>query len=62
MNKMQRARIILKDTDDISLRRIAMVSGVPLPMLIGENVKGLNSSGTQEKTSFNEMIELLSFF
>lgn len=49
----------LKDADDISLRRVAMVSGIPLPMLIGENVKGLNSAGTQEKTSFNEMIELL---
>ncbi len=49
----------LKDADDISLRRVAMVSGIPLPMLIGENVKGLNASGTQEKTSFNEMIELL---
>ncbi len=49
----------LKDADDISLRRIAMVSGIPLPMLVGENVKGLNSAGTQEKTSFNEMIELL---
>lgn len=49
----------LKDADDISLRRVALVSGIPLPMLIGENVKGLNASGTQEKTSFNEMIELL---
>jgi hypothetical protein len=49
----------LKDADDISLRRVAMVSGIPLPMLIGENVKGLNASGTQEKTAFNEMIELL---
>ena len=35
----------LKDADDISLRRLAMVTGIPLPMLIGENVKGLNSSG-----------------
>lgn len=49
----------LKDADDISLRRIALVSGIPLPMLVGESVGGLNSSGTQEKTSFNEMIELL---
>ncbi len=49
----------LRDADDISLRRVAMVSGIPLPMLIGENVKGLNASGEQEKTSFNEMIELL---
>ena len=49
----------LRDADDISLRRVAMVTGIPLPMLIGENVKGLNSAGQQEKTAFNEMIELL---
>jgi len=49
----------LKDTDDISLRRLALVTGIPLPMLVGENVKGLNSSGQQEKTTFNEMIEIL---
>jgi len=47
----------LKDADDISLRRVAMVSGIPVPMLVGENVKGMNSSGEQEKTTFNEMIE-----
>jgi phage-related protein (TIGR01555 family) len=49
----------LKEADDISLRRIALVTGIPLPMLVGESVGGLNSAGTQEKTSFNEMIELL---
>ena len=49
----------LKEADDISLRRIALVTGIPLPMLVGESVVGLNSAGTQEKTSFNEMIELL---
>ena len=49
----------LKEADDVSLRRIALVTGIPLPMLVGESVGGLNSAGTQEKTSFNEMIELL---
>ena len=49
----------LKDADDISLRRISLVSGIPLPMLVGESVGGLNSTGDQEKTSFNEMIEIL---
>jgi len=47
----------LSEVDNISLRRVAMVTGIPLPMLIGENVKGLNSAGQQEKTAFNEMIE-----
>ena len=49
----------LKDADDISLRRIALVTGIPLPMLVGEQVGGLGSSGDQEKTSFNEMLEIL---
>jgi hypothetical protein len=49
----------LKDADDISLRRIALVTGIPLPMLVGEQVEGLGSSGDQEKTSFNEMLEIL---
>ena len=49
----------LKEVNEMALRRIALVSSIPMPMLIGENVKGLNSSGTQEKTMFNEMIELV---
>lgn len=46
----------LKDADDISLRRIALVTGIPLAMLVGESVGGLNSVGTQEKNTFNEML------
>jgi len=49
----------LSEVDTISLRRLAMVTGIPLALLIGENVKGLNSTGKQEKTIFNEMIESL---
>jgi hypothetical protein len=43
--------------DQITLRRLAMVTGIPLAILIGENVKGLNSTGDTEKQVFNEMIE-----
>lgn len=49
----------LDGVDQITLRRLAMVTGIPLSILIGENVKGLNSTGTVEKQVFNEMIETL---
>lgn len=42
--------------DQMSLRRLAMVTDIPLPMLVGENVQGLNSSGTIELQSFNWML------
>lgn len=47
----------LADVDTISLRRLALVSGIPLAVLVGENVKGLNSTGENEKLAFQEMIE-----
>lgn len=47
----------LAEADQITLRRLAMVTGVPLAMLIGENVKGLNSTGDNERLIFQEMIE-----
>jgi hypothetical protein len=49
----------LSETDTITLRRIAMVTGIPLAVLIGENVKGLNSSGDNEMMIFQDMIETL---
>ena len=49
----------LSETDTITLRRIAMVTGIPVSELIGENVKGLNSTGDNEKTSFNSTISSL---
>lgn len=42
--------------DEMSLRRLAMVTNIPLPMLVGENVQGLNSSGTTELATFNWML------
>lgn len=49
----------LSETDTITLRRLAMVTGIPLALLIGENVRGLNSSGEQERAAFQDMIETL---
>jgi len=47
----------LADVDTISLRRLALVTGIPLALLVGENVKGLNSSGDQERVAFQDTIE-----
>ena len=49
----------LSDADQITLRRLAMVTGIPLAILVGESVRGLNSTGDTEKQVFNEMIETL---
>lgn len=49
----------LADVDQISLRRLAMVTGIPLSILVGENVKGLNASGDNESKTFQDMIETL---
>jgi len=49
----------LSETDNITLRRLAMVTGIPLAILIGENVKGLNSTGDNEMRVFQDTIETL---
>ena len=51
----------MNDIDTFSLRRLAMVTGIPLALLVGENVKGLNSTGDQERASFQDMIETLQY-
>lgn len=51
----------LADVDQITLRRLAMVTGIPLPVLVGEAVKGLNSSGDTERQTFQDTIENLQF-
>ena len=51
----------LADVDQITLRRLALVTSIPLPILIGESVKGLNSSGSQERQSFQDMTENLQY-
>ena len=49
----------LKDINDNSLRRVAMVTDIPLAILIGENVKGLNSTGDNELKIFQDAIKNL---
>ena len=47
----------LADGDQISLRRLSVVTSIPEPMLVGESVKGLNSSGKTERMVFLDMTE-----
>ena len=47
----------LGEVSDMALRRLAMVTGIPISFLIGENVKGLNSTGDNERQVFQDMIE-----
>lgn len=49
----------LQESDLITLRRIALVSAIPLTILLGEGAKGLNNDNDTEKQVFNEMIEAL---
>lgn len=49
----------LAEADQITLRRLAMVTGIPLAILVGESVKGLNSTGDSERQVFQDMIESL---
>ncbi|MFT6834383.1 MAG: hypothetical protein ACJA0H_000411 [Francisellaceae bacterium] len=49
----------LAETDIISLRRLAMVTGLPITVLVGEGAKGLNSAGLQERQTFRDTIEQL---
>lgn len=46
----------LSEVDQITLRRLAMVTGIVLPILIGENVKGLNSTGDNESKIHQQML------
>lgn len=51
----------LDKVDNVSLRRLAMVTSIPLPLLVGESVGGLNSTGAQERQSFQDMTEALQY-
>jgi len=46
----------LKEMDDTSLRRLSLVTGIPVPILVGENVKGLNATGENERQVLNDTI------
>lgn len=47
----------LSEADQITLRRLAMVTGIPIAILVGESVKGLNSTGDSEMKVFQDNTE-----
>ncbi len=47
----------LKEVDDVSLRRLAFVTGIPVSILVGDNNKGLGSSGDNDQKTFNDTIQ-----
>lgn len=49
----------LADADQITLRRLAMVSGISLTALVGESPKGMNATGDNERAMDQDMIEAL---
>lgn len=49
----------LQETDMITLRRLAMVTSIPVAILVGESVKGLNATGANEMETFYIAIENL---
>lgn len=51
----------LDAVDNITIRRLALVTSIPVPILVGESVQGLNSTGNQERQSFQDMVEALQF-
>jgi hypothetical protein len=49
----------LAESDMITLRRLAMVTGLPLSWLVGEAARGLNSTGEGERQVLMQTIETL---
>lgn len=49
----------LAEADQITLRRLALVTGIPLSVLVGENVRGLNSTGDNEMAVWQGTVEAL---
>lgn len=47
----------LAESDMITLRRLAMVTGIPLSWLVGEAANGLNSTGDGERQVLKQTIE-----
>ena len=46
----------LDKVDNITLRRLAMMTGIPLSILVGEAVNGLNATGDSEREVMNDTI------
>lgn len=49
----------LQEINEMSLRRLAMVTGIPLSNLVGEAVRGLNATGDNEYVALMDMIKQL---
>lgn len=49
----------MSETNNFTLQRIALVTGIPLPFLVGESIKGLNSTGDHEMTIMSSTITSL---
>ena len=49
----------LDKVDNVTLRRLAMVTGLGMTILIGEQASGMNSSGQEERQGFQDTIENL---
>lgn len=49
----------LSDGDQITLRRLALVCGIPLAIMVGESPKGLNATGESERLIMQDMLETL---
>jgi len=47
----------LKEVDEVSLRRLSFVTGIPVSILVGDNNKGLNNSGDNDQKTFNDTIQ-----
>ncbi len=51
----------LADCDEITKKRLCMVTGIPKSVMEGENSGGLNNTGYTERLVFQDMIENLQF-
>lgn len=56
---VEQALTNLGESDMITLRRLSMVTGLPLSWLVGEAAKGLNSTGEGERQVLMQTIEAL---
>ena len=49
----------LSEINEMSLRRLAMVTGIPVAFLVGESVRGLNSTGENEHLALIDTVKHL---
>jgi hypothetical protein len=59
VSSVDQALTNLSEADQIGLRRLAMVTGIALAQLVGENVRGMNATGENEMKVTQDMLEQL---